>query len=164
MVTINKYKENFIITTSEQETLNLAKKIAKLLKPGDVISVSGELGTGKTCFVKGLAQGMGISQVVTSPSFVILKIYYNKIPLYHFDVYRLDKSFQLEEIGFQQFQYGDGITVVEWGDKVSEILAFDHLEINFYYYENDKRKIKITPHGESWERRLNKSKFVKVTD
>ena len=164
MVTMNKCKENFIITTSEQETLNLAKKIAKLLKPGDVISISGELGTGKTCFVKGLAQGMGISQVVTSPSFVILKIYYNKIPLYHFDVYRLDKSFQLEEIGFQQFQYGDGITVVEWGDKVSEILAFDHLEINFYYYENDKREIKITPHGESWEKRLNKSKFVKVTD
>jgi len=147
-------KKDFIITSSEKETLIFAKKISKLIKPGDVISVSGELGTGKTCFVKGLAKGMGISQIVTSPSFVILKIYHNKIPLYHFDVYRLDKSYQLEDIGFNQFQYGDGVTVVEWGTKMNELLDFDHLQVNFYYYENKKRKIKIIPHGESWLKRI----------
>ena len=147
-------KKDFIITSSEKETLIFAKKISKLIKPGDVISVSGELGTGKTCFVKGLAKGMGISQIVTSPSFVILKIYHNKIPLYHFDVYRLDKSYQLEDIGFNQFQYGDGVTVVEWGTKMNELLDFDHLQVNFYYYENKKRKIKIIPHGKSWLKRM----------
>lgn len=148
------FKKNFIITTSEQETLNLAEKIAILIKPGDVISISGELGTGKTCFVKGLAKGLGISQIITSPSFIILKIYHNKIPLYHFDVYRLDKLFQLEDIGFNQFQYGDGVTVIEWGNKMKELLSFDHLQVNFYYYENKKRKIKIVPNGRSWEKKL----------
>jgi len=148
------FKKNFIISTSEQETLNLAEKIAILIKPGDVISISGELGTGKTCFVKGLAKGLGISQIITSPSFIILKIYHNKIPLYHFDVYRLDKLFQLEDIGFNQFQYGDGVTVIEWGNKMKELLAFDHLQVNFYYYENKKRKIKIVPNGRSWEKKL----------
>ena len=147
-------KEIFIITGSEQETLNLAEKIAKLIKPGDVISISGELGIGKTCFVKGLAKGMGIAQIVTSPSFIILKIYHNKIPLYHFDVYRLDRSYQLEDIGFNQFQYGDGVTVIEWGDKIGELLSFDHLQVFFCYYENKKRKIKFIPHGESWVKRL----------
>lgn len=154
------HKKNFIITTSEQETLILAKKIAKLLKPGDVISICGELGTGKTCFVKGLAKGMGISQIITSPSFIILKIYHNKIPLYHFDVYRLNKPFQLEDIGFNQFQYGDGVTVIEWGNKMKELLSFDHLKVFFSYYENKKRKIRIVPNGKSWEKRLNKIRLI----
>lgn len=154
------HKKNFIITTSEQETLILAKKIAKLVKPGDVISICGELGTGKTCFVKGLAKGMGISQIITSPSFIILKIYHNKIPLYHFDVYRLNKPFQLEDIGFNQFQYGDGVTVIEWGNKMKELLSFDHLKVFFSYYENKKRKIRIVPNGKSWEKRLNKIRLI----
>lgn len=154
------FKKNFIISTSEQETLNLAEKIAKLIEPGNVISISGELGTGKTCFVKGLAKGMGISQIITSPSFIILKIYHNKIPLYHFDVYRLDKLFQLEDIGFNQFQYGDGVTVIEWGNKMKELLSFDHLQVNFYYYENKKRKIKFIPHGESWVKKIRNLNLI----
>jgi len=154
------FKKNFIISTSEQETLNLAEKIAKLIEPGNVISISGELGTGKTCFVKGLAKGMGISQIITSPSFIILKIYHNKIPLYHFDVYRLDKLFQLEDIGFNQFQYGDGVTVIEWGNKMKELLSFDHLQVNFYYYENKKRKIKFIPHGQSWVKKIKNLNLI----
>jgi len=154
------FKKNFIISTSEQETLNLAEKIAKLIEPGNVISISGELGTGKTCFVKGLAKGLGISQIITSPSFIILKIYHNKIPLYHFDVYRLDKLFQLEDIGFNQFQYGDGVTVIEWGNKMKELLSFDHLQVNFYYYENKKRKIKFIPHGESWVKKIKNLNLI----
>jgi len=154
------HNKNFIITTSEKETLNLAEKIAKLIKPGDVISISGELGTGKTCFVKGLAKGLGISQIVTSPSFVILKIYHNKIPLYHFDVYRLDKPFQLDDIGFNQFQYADGVTVIEWGNKMKELLAFDQLQVKFDYYENKKRKIKFIPHGESWVKKIKNLNLI----
>src|SRR5699024_9340822 len=99
-----------IQTGSEVETMKLAAKLASLLKPGDVITLEGDLGAGKTTFTKGIAHGLGVKRVVNSPTFTIIKEYSGELPLYHMDVYRLENSD--EDIGFTDYFQADGISVV----------------------------------------------------
>ena len=102
------YKE----TLSEEETKELASTLASFLKPNDVITLEGDLGAGKTTFTKGLALGLGVKRMVTSPTFVIVKEYEGTMPLYHMDVYRLENM--EEDIGFKEYFNGEGVSVVEW--------------------------------------------------
>lgn len=142
-----------IITHSSEETWELARELAPILSEGDLINLTGDLGAGKTVFTKGLADGLGITIPVTSPTFTIIKEYEGRLPLYHFDVYRLASPDELEELGADEYFYGNGVTVVEWGDKVEEVLPDERLNIKILRMVDDEiRRLEIIPYGDRWER------------
>ncbi len=119
-------------TNSPAETGHIGAALARFLTPGDIISLTGDLGSGKTRFVQGLAGGLKINELITSPTFAIIKEYAgDRLPLYHFDVYRLDGPKDLEGIGFEEYFFGDGVTVIEWGDKIASLLPEAVLTIRF---------------------------------
>ncbi len=120
-----------LTTTSSEETFDIAFKLGKMLAKGDVVTLDGNLGAGKTLFTQGLAKAMGITEPVTSPTFAILNIYTTGIvPLYHFDVYRISSYDELVEIGYEEYNQGDGIIVIEWANNIPEL-------------ENEERLVKI---------------------
>ena len=134
------------ITKSPEETLNLGYKLGKKLKPGTVIGLMGELGTGKTVFTKGIAKGLGVKdyKYVNSPSFVIVKTYKSKrIPLYHFDLYRLRSSNDLDTVGYEEYFYSKGVSTVEWADRAIDVLPEGYIPIRFKYLTKNKREITI---------------------
>lgn len=118
------YKSN-----SVKETQNIAKAFAKELKGGDVICLNGDLGAGKTAFVQGLAQGLGVSDYISSPTFTIVNCYSGRLPLYHFDVYRIADSEEMYEIGYEEYVYGDGVSVIEWSELISDILPSGYYDV-----------------------------------
>lgn len=132
-----------IITHSPEETLALGTELGKQLKRGSFIGLVGQLGTGKTILTKGIAKGLGVKtyRYVNSPSFVIIKEYKGRIPLYHFDIYRLDSSDDLETVGYEEYFYGRGVTIVEWADKIKDILPEKRIDIHLLHKGQTKRKI-----------------------
>lgn len=145
--------EQMIKTNSEEETLLLAQNLAKLLKPGDVITLNGDLGSGKTTFTKGLAVGLGIEQMIKSPTFTIIKEYDGELPLYHMDAYRLEHS--EEDIGFAEYFYGDGISVVEWSQFIEDFLPEERLNIEIEYVSDNVRRLKFQPIGKHYRNMTN---------
>ncbi len=131
------------ITKSPEETKELAAELAAKLKPGDVLALDGELGSGKTCFVQGLAKGLGIpnNRYVRSPSFTLINEYEGKIPLYHFDFYRLNNAAEVADLGIDEYFEGQGITVVEWAEKFPGTLPERAVCITFEIISEDERKI-----------------------
>lgn len=145
-----------IRTSSPHATQSLAAALSHNLRAGDVINLTGELGAGKTCFAQGLAQGLGIKEKVTSPTFNLIKEYKNQMPLYHFDVYRLVSPEELYDLGYEEYFYGDGVTVIEWGDKIEELLPEVFLRIEFQRLldltlDDNVREIKISYVGKRWK-------------
>lgn len=117
-------------TTSVEETFELAGKLGSEAVPGQVYLLSGDLGTGKTAFAQGFASGLGIDDYVNSPTFTIMQIYDSgRIPLYHFDVYRIGDSSEMDELGYEEYFYGDGVTLVEWPEMIEDILPSDAIMI-----------------------------------
>ena len=133
------------ISKSVKETLQFGEKLAKRLKKGDFVALIGDLGTGKTVLTKGIAKGLGVknSRYVNSPTFVIIKEYKGKLPLYHFDLYRLDHPGMLDAENFEEYFYGDGVSVVEWADKIKGLLPKKRWEVRMTVVGEDKRKIDI---------------------
>ena len=118
------YKSN-----SPKDTEKIAAEFAKTLTSGDVICLNGDLGVGKTAFVQGLAKALGVSEYVSSPTFTIVNTYNGKFALNHFDVYRISDSEEMFEIGFDEYVYGDGISVIEWPELISDILPDKRFDI-----------------------------------
>lgn len=119
-----------IETYSAQETFELGKKIGESAKAGEVYSLIGDLGVGKTVFTQGAASGLGIKEYVNSPTFTILQVYEEgRLPFFHFDVYRIGDIEEMEEIGYNEYFYGDGVCLVEWADLVEEILPEKYIKI-----------------------------------
>lgn len=110
------------ISNSAEETKKIASELAKTLKLGDVLCMYGDLGAGKTAFVQGLAKGLGIDEPITSPTFTIVNEYYGSLPLYHFDVYRIADPDEMYEVGYEEYVYGDGVSVIEWAELIEDIL------------------------------------------
>ncbi len=137
------------ISKGSDQTKEFAKRLAGLLEPGDVIALEGDLGAGKTTFTKGLAEGLGIKRTVNSPTFTIIKEYQGRLPLYHMDVYRVEDSY--EDLGFEEYFEGSGVTVVEWAHLIEEQLPEGLLTIQLYHGENDSRKIVAEPRGQRYE-------------
>lgn len=140
------YKSN-----SPKETSNIAKAFAKKLKKGDVVCLSGDLGTGKTAFVQGLASALGVTDYVSSPTFTIVNCYEGVLPLYHFDVYRIADSDEMYEIGYEEYVYGDGISVIEWPEIISDILPGERYDITIsknLEMHPDFREITIEKRGQ----------------
>lgn len=117
------------ISNSYEDTQKIAAEFANTLKEGDVICVYGDLGVGKTAFAKGLAKGLGINEPITSPTFTILNVYNSSLPLYHFDVYRIADSDEMYEIGYEEYVYGDGVSVIEWPELINDILPDKRYDI-----------------------------------
>lgn len=138
-----------IITDGEKGTKRAAEEIAKALKPGSFIALYGDLGAGKTAFTKGLAAALGIKERVLSPTFTLLKVYTSgRVPLYHFDVYRISDINDLADLGYYDLACGDGVCVTEWADIIESELPPDRLDVYIEYADGeDSRKIRIVPQG-----------------
>lgn len=138
----SRYNTDEFISKSEKETIAFAENLAKTLKGGDTVSLSGDLGAGKTAFTKGLAKGLGITDPVTSPTYAYLNVYGDK--LYHFDFYRLRSGEQAEALGLTEYFNADNVCVVEWGENVKEILPERMIKINIEKLGKNKRRITVT--------------------
>ena len=139
-----------VITRNFEETIEYGYKIGKLLEDGDCILLAGDLGAGKTTFTKGIGKALGVTRVINSPTFTIVKEYHGDLDLYHLDLYRLDglgNDFDLEE-----YFSKDGVVVCEWPDNVSEIIPDEYLLIEIFRREEDSRLFKLTPHGKRYEK------------
>ncbi len=137
-------KKQAIITNSAEETIEFAKRFARGLKPGSVLCLEGNLGSGKTTFIKGLAEGLGLAhpERVKSPTFVLMHVYKAKVPLYHFDCYRLDSAEELENIGFEDFiNDPHAISCIEWAEKAKGLLPAHAYWIHFEISGQERRSI-----------------------
>ncbi len=147
------------VTHAYEQTLDLGRKFVRNLKRGDVVCLFGDLGSGKTAFVKGMAMGLKIPALrVHSPTFTLMNIYEGKIPLYHFDLYRI-RSVDLFGIGYEEFFYGNGITAVEWSERLDELLPKDHWRVMLEHGGDDRRKIGIVARGPQLKERFARVKL-----
>ncbi|MGD6818322.1 tRNA (adenosine(37)-N6)-threonylcarbamoyltransferase complex ATPase subunit type 1 TsaE [Metabacillus sp. 113a] len=138
-----------ISSESAQATQALSEKLARLLKGGEVLTLEGDLGAGKTTFTKGLAKGLGIQKIVNSPTFTIMKEYHGgRLSLYHMDVYRLDE--ESEALGFEEYFEGNGVTVVEWAHLIQDQLPMERLEIALFRSGDEARLLRFQPHGSKY--------------
>jgi len=137
-----------VITTKEEETMLVAEKLAKLVSKGTIFTLTGDLGAGKTHFVKGFAKGLDCDNLVTSPTFTLLNVYDSgKMPIYHFDMYRLSSKEEAEELGFDEYfdvKTLDGVVLVEWPEKVAGLINVAHFEIKIEKLGDAKRKIVLS--------------------
>ena len=133
------------ISKSVEETMEIGAKFAKGLKKGDCVALIGDLGAGKTVFTKGVAKGLGVknARYVNSPTFVIIKEYEGRFPLYHFDLYRLDNHSGFDDMNYEEYFYGEGVTVIEWADKIRELLPDRYWEVSLKATDEKQRYIKI---------------------
>lgn len=155
-----------LISNNIEETINLGRIIGEELNRGNIIALIGELGSGKTCITRGIARGMGISEEfhITSPTFTLINEYPGRIPLYHLDVYRLSGSGDLEDLGYEEYFYGKGAIVIEWADKIKDIIPPDSIFVYLKYLGEMKREIEISYEGDNTSeiiKRINEEVFSK---
>lgn len=154
--------ELVLVSRTPEETRTLAATIARALRPGDVVALTGELGAGKTCFVQGAAAALGVTERVTSPSFMLRRDYTGDVPVLHMDIYRLETLQEVIELGYEEVFEPTRISFIEWGDAMSPLLPHDHLELEFRLPEvplpaidgPEDRRILLRARGEDWLRRL----------
>lgn len=142
------------VSNSPSDTARIAKLIGERVPEGMIFCLDGDLGAGKTLFVQNMAAGMGITDEVTSPTFNLMNVYSGPVPLYHFDLYRLEQEFELEDIGFHDYVYEpDGAVVIEWADKFVDSLPEDYIliEITRINENEDKRLLSFSMRGEIFE-------------
>ena len=145
-------KETIYETFSAEETRTLGKQIGELASAGDVYTLTGDLGVGKTVFTQGIAEGLGITEAVSSPTFTIVQVYdEGRLPFYHFDVYRIGNIEEMDEIGYEDYFYGNGLCMIEWANLIEEILPERRHEVTIEKDLKkglDYRKITIRENGE----------------
>jgi tRNA threonylcarbamoyladenosine biosynthesis protein TsaE len=142
-----------IETRSFEETVEFGRKLGEIMGPGDIICLSGDLGTGKTALTNGIAKSLGITSYITSPTFTLVNEYEGRLPLYHFDVYRIADPDEMFDIGFDEYINGGGITIIEWGEQISEILPEEIIRVNIKKNLNkglDVRELSIEFVGEKY--------------
>jgi len=147
-----------IVSDSPEQTKRVGIRLGKLAKPGDIILLIGTLGAGKTCLTQGIALGLGIHQYTASPSFVLIREYQGKLPLYHIDLYRLDRIEEVAQLGLDDYLYVKGVCVVEWADKRLTVLPEEHLLIEMQIVSSTKRKLSLVPLGRRYIQMLSKLK------
>lgn len=131
------------MTRSADETERVGERLGRRLVPGDVVALSGELGAGKTCFIRGLARGLGVTQGVSSPTFVIVNQYTGRMPVFHIDAYRTESLTELLDIGFDEYVSGDSVTVIEWADKLESLLPPGAIRVRISGLGDEPRTICI---------------------
>ncbi|HEY96152.1 MAG TPA: tRNA (adenosine(37)-N6)-threonylcarbamoyltransferase complex ATPase subunit type 1 TsaE [Dehalococcoidia bacterium] len=139
-----------LISQSPDDTKKIGAIIGELTVQGDVLLLEGKLGAGKTCLTQGIALGLGIDDYVLSPTFVIMRELYGRLPLYHIDLYRLDNIEESIDLGLDDYFYGDGLSVVEWAEKAISIMPQRHLLIRIDYISDTERRLLLEPSGERY--------------
>jgi tRNA threonylcarbamoyladenosine biosynthesis protein TsaE len=151
-----------LISQSVAQTHRFGYRLGLLLQPGDVICLEGNLGSGKTCFVQGLGQALGVREVITSPTFTLIGEYrgsHQTMPLFHIDVYRLDPLTDLDGVGLWDYLYDDGVCAIEWADRIRETLPQEALWVSLRNYLDDSRRnIVLEGYGERYEALLRQYK------
>ncbi len=137
-----------IVSRGTADTERAGALLAALVEPGDVVALAGDLGAGKTCLVQGVAHGLGIDEAVTSPTFNILLVHAGRIPLYHFDLYRLERVSELEDIDFYETIEREGVAMIEWGDRFPDALPDDNLTVIIHRTDDDTRSFEVIGRGE----------------
>ncbi|MFJ6413974.1 tRNA (adenosine(37)-N6)-threonylcarbamoyltransferase complex ATPase subunit type 1 TsaE [Terribacillus saccharophilus] len=132
-----------------EDTNSFGQKLAELLQPGDIITMEGDLGAGKTTLTKAIGAGLGVKRTINSPTFTIIKEYEGRLPLYHMDVYRLENSD--EDIGFEEYFSGEGVSIVEWAQFIEDYLPKERLELTLKH-DGEARTILLQPIGERYEK------------
>ncbi|UMZ74854.1 tRNA (adenosine(37)-N6)-threonylcarbamoyltransferase complex ATPase subunit type 1 TsaE [Natranaerofaba carboxydovora] len=144
-----------IYTNSPEETKNIARNLAKYLDKGDIILLSGDLGAGKTLFTKGLGSGLDIDNPITSPTFTLMQEYHGRLTLYHFDLYRIEDPEELIEVGLFDYMYDDGVTVIEWFEKMEDFESLEeYLKIKIFVEDNSRRRLVLSSQGERYDNLL----------
>ncbi|GAB2021227.1 tRNA (adenosine(37)-N6)-threonylcarbamoyltransferase complex ATPase subunit type 1 TsaE [Pseudolactococcus yaeyamensis] len=133
---------------NEKQMLAFAESLGRKLQAGDIIVLTGELGVGKTTFTKGLGLGLAIHQMIKSPTYTIVREYEGRLPLYHMDVYRIGDD--PDSIDLDDYLFGNGVTVIEWGNLLAQDLPTEYLEIIFDY-QDDEREVTLVAHGQHYE-------------
>lgn len=146
-------------TKSPEQTMHLGRIGGELLRPGSVVALMGDLGTGKTVFVKGVAKGLGVSdeREITSPSFVLVNEYSGRWPIYHVDLYRLHHAREVEDLGWEELISPPGVTLIEWAQKVLALLPPERMDVHFEWVNAQERKLTLVGRGEAargWVRAL----------
>ncbi len=130
-----------IITHSEAETIDFGKSFAQNMKKGSLLALYGDLGTGKTQFIKGVCTGLGVQDDVTSPTFTLMNIYDGREKIFHFDFYRLSSDSQIFDLGIDDFIFSDGICLIEWAEKAERFLPVNRIDVRFDYGEDENDRI-----------------------
>jgi tRNA threonylcarbamoyladenosine biosynthesis protein TsaE len=142
-------------TNSPDQTEELGRGLAERLNPGDVVALTGELGSGKTLFVQGIARGLDIRGYTKSPSFTIVNVYEGgRLPLYHIDLYRIGTSGELDGLGLEEYIYGDGVSVIEWADRAMDMLPEETILVKFFYKGETERRIEFEKRDANKDRGL----------
>ena len=131
-------------TNNLEETIRFGKQIGNKLNPGDIVCLQGNLGAGKTSLAQGICKGLGVKEEITSPTYTIVKEYQGKFKVNHIDLYRIHSEEELYDLGFEEYLYGDGVTIIEWPDKAGTLMPDNYLDINLHGQEN-KREIRLIP-------------------
>ncbi|WP_129600287.1 tRNA (adenosine(37)-N6)-threonylcarbamoyltransferase complex ATPase subunit type 1 TsaE [Anaerophilus nitritogenes] len=149
-----------IISNSEQKTYDLGYNLGEFLQKGDVVCLTGDLGAGKTTLSKAIAKGLGVEECVTSPTFTIIHEYEGRVPLYHFDVYRIGEIDEMEDLGYEEYFYGEGVCLVEWASQIEEIIPKEHLWIQITKIDDSTREIEITGSSNHFDNILEELKAL----
>ncbi|MET0629178.1 MAG: tRNA (adenosine(37)-N6)-threonylcarbamoyltransferase complex ATPase subunit type 1 TsaE [Acidimicrobiia bacterium] len=144
------------VTRTAEETLALAMRVGALLRGGDVLALSGDLGAGKTVFAKGVGRALGVSEPVVSPTFTVVREYEGTIRFVHVDVYRLDRIQELHDVGWDDLLDGESVALVEWGERVGALLPIDRLDVRLEVGDDDERRVvEFVASGSSWVARAD---------
>lgn len=149
-----------LISRSPQETQQLGTRIGELASPDDIYLLVGNLGAGKTCLTQGIAWGLNIQEYAVSPSFMVVRELYGRLPLYHIDLYRLDNIEEIIELGLDDYLYGSGVCVVEWAEKGISMLPAEHLLIQISYLSDAERRLQLVPSGKHYLKIASQLKAV----
>ena len=146
-------------TRSPEQTLHLGRICGECLAPGSLIALMGDLGTGKTVFVKGVALGVGVGtrEEITSPTFVLVNEYQGRLPVYHIDLYRLRHMHEVEDLGWEELIFSSGVTLIEWAEKIMPLLPEERMDVHFEWVNAVERKLMLVGRGEAaqeWVRSL----------
>ncbi len=143
-----------LISHSPEETQKIGVRIGELAQPGDTFLLVGTLGAGKTCLTQGVAWGLGIKEYAVSPSFTLVRELYGRLPLYHIDLYRLDRIEEIEDLGLEEYFQGNGVCVVEWAEKGLGVLPVEYLMISLSYLSDTARSLQFRSSGKRYSEAL----------
>ncbi len=147
-----------LLSASPEETQQIGIGLGELAAAGDVFLLIGVLGAGKTCLTQGIAWGLRIDDYARSPSFVIMRELAGRLPLYHLDLFRLERNDEIEDLGLDDYLYGSGVCVVEWAERGLELLPAENLTIEIGFRDDTERLLRFRPHGERYQRLLSELK------
>ena len=149
-----------VVTTSPRQSQNLGRNLGRLVQGGEIIGLIGELGAGKTCFVRGFAQGIEVDPKawVRSPTFTLINEYSGRLPVYHIDLYRVGKQEELDSLNLREYLYGDGVSLIEWFEFMPSHEVDEYLELRISHGGDNRRELTFIAHGERYERLIEKLK------